>query len=375
MNILINTSNLKVGGAIQVALSIIDELRNFPEHNYTIVLAPAISNQIDTSIFPSNFSFHHFPYNFTKSIFSFFRSVNYLKKIEKKVHPDWVFSVFGPTYWVPFTKHLMGYALPQYIFYRESPYLSTLGTKEKIRYHVKKRVHKFFFKRKSPIIHVETDQVRISLSEEFNIDLKKIFVVSNTGNKAYDHIGNYTPIDKLSDKNKKKFRLLIFSSYYPHKNLEIIEKVNKYIIENSNDLFEFVFTLPQGIFENIFPSKPKEFINLGYIPVALGPSLYHHCDALFMPTLLECFSATFPEAMKMKIPIVTSDLSFIRAICADSALYFDPSKPSDIAQKIIALHASAELRELLVKNGQKRLSMLSSGKSRIEMYLNIMKTN
>ena len=59
--------------------------------------------------------------------------------------------------------------------------------------------------------------------------------------------------------------------------------------------------------------------------------------------------------MKMQKPILTSDLSFAKDICQDSALYFDPLNPKDIAEKIIRLSADKELQNQLIGNGLERL--------------------
>ncbi len=42
---------------------------------------------------------------------------------------------------------------------------------------------------------------------------------------------------------------------------------------------------------------------------------------VFIPTLLEVFSATYLEAMLMKKPIIASDLEFSRDICGESAYF------------------------------------------------------
>lgn len=39
MNILINASNLKQGGGIQVAQSIIAQLERFPQHHFVVVVS------------------------------------------------------------------------------------------------------------------------------------------------------------------------------------------------------------------------------------------------------------------------------------------------------------------------------------------------
>ena len=59
MKLLINTSNLSVGGGVQVALSFIHELKDLEVDNkYYIFLSVVISKQINKTLFPSNFHFH-----------------------------------------------------------------------------------------------------------------------------------------------------------------------------------------------------------------------------------------------------------------------------------------------------------------------------
>jgi len=70
----------------------------------------------------------------------------------------------------------------------------------------------------------------------------------------------------------------------------------------------------------------------------------------FLPTLVESFTASYPEAMIMKKPILTSDYQFSRTVCLDSALYFNPYNPIDIVSKITHIVTSKDLQEELVKH-------------------------
>ena len=59
---------------------------------------------------------------------------------------------------------------------------------------------------------------------------------------------------------------------------------------------------------------------LGKININQCPHLYVQSDAVFLPTLLECFSASYAEAMLMKKPIITSDLGFAHCAAASQAM-------------------------------------------------------
>jgi len=93
---------------------------------------------------------------------------------------------------------------------------------------------------------------------------------------------------------------------------------------------------------------------------------------MFMPTLLECFSATYPEAMKMGIPIVTSDLPFARSICGDAAVYFDPMSPQSIGEAIYSLANNNSLYKEYIARGWKQLLTFESAKTRAQKYIEIL---
>ena len=112
-------------------------------------------------------------------------------------------------------------------------------------------------------------------------------------------------------------------------------------------------------------------INIGPVKVEDGDSLYQECDAMFLPTLLECFSASYAEAMQTKKPIVTSNMGFAHAVCKDAALYVNPMDADDIAIKIIELYESKELQQDLVTKGVKRLQVFGTSRNRAKRYLEI----
>ena len=100
MYVLINTSNLKVGGGIQVADSLIHCLFMYRQHNFVIVLSPALS-YLDVII--DGFD------NCTSVIYSIQQNIQgvfwgkniFLDNVVEKYNVDVVFTVFGPSLWRP----------------------------------------------------------------------------------------------------------------------------------------------------------------------------------------------------------------------------------------------------------------------------------
>jgi glycosyltransferase involved in cell wall biosynthesis len=114
-----------------------------------------------------------------------------------------------------------------------------------------------------------------------------------------------------------------------------------------------------------------QLINTGQVKVEEGASLYQECDAMFLPTLLECFSASYAEAMKLQKPIITSDMGFAHTVCKEAALYVNPMDANDIALKLIELSTSHKLQQDLVTKGVKRLEVFGSSQDRAKRYLEI----
>jgi len=112
-------------------------------------------------------------------------------------------------------------------------------------------------------------------------------------------------------------------------------------------------------------------MNTGPVQPDECPSLYRECDAMFLPTLLECFSASYPEAMAMEKPILTTDMGFARSICGNAALYFKPADPEDAVKKIHTLINDKQLRNSLVEQGKKQLQTFDTPTERAEKYLSI----
>ena len=82
------------------------------------------------------------------------------------------------------------------------------------------------------------------------------------------------------------------------------------------------------------------------------------------PSLLECFSANYVEAMKMGLPIITTDLGFARSLCGDAAAYYSATDPAALADAIAELYRSPEYRSRLVEKGKKQSAIFDTYEDR-----------
>lgn len=368
MRILINTAKLRFGGAMQVALSFIYECKNFSENEYHIFLGQGVARSLHREDFPANFYFYDFNFGPVNLLKTYWISSK-LSYYEKIIKPDCVVTTSGPSYWHSNAPHLMGFNLGLYI-YNDSPYFKTISPYRRLRVSLKRKVHFWFFKRDATAYIVQTDDVNQRVRRAFQTE--KVFTISNTYNSYFNN-----PADgdiELPPKMDNEFWFLTLSSYYRHKNFEIIPTVINELNNRGYKNIKFILTIEHSIFNYIFKNyKTKSIINVGPVKPEECPILYRRCDYMFLPSLAECFSASYPEAMVMKKPIITTDLPFARNICDDAAVYYEPMDGKSAADSIELLLKDENLRETLIKNGLQRLKDFDSAKHRAYKILEICK--
>lgn len=370
MRLIINTASTLKGGGLQVAKSFIEECKKFKEHEFHVILGGNIGQTINKKSFPDNFYFYDIDVRPATKIFSLKPVTSFFQEVEKKVNPDVVFTTSGPAYWTPEAPHLVGFNLGHYI-YTDSPFFKIIPFWKQIRWKIRGKLKAHFFKKETDAYVVQTDDVNLRVKKW--LKTPHVFTVSNSCSSHY-----FNPLvfpDKLKDRKKNEYRFLLLSAYHPHKNFEIIRKViDLEIKDNPDTKMRFVLTLPETIFTGIFQDKYHPYIyNVGPVPVAECASLYKECDAMFLPTLLECFSASYVEAMFMEKPIVTADLGFARTVCEEAAIYFDPLNEKDISNKLHLLMENTELQKQLITKGKERRIIFKTAEERALSYINLCK--
>lgn len=366
MKLIINTAHQRFGGAVQVALSFIYECRNFPEHEYYVWVGSGVGKSLREDDFPPNFHFTHFDFGVI-TLSKAWHINRCLRREEQKIKPDVVIATSGPSYFHSTSPQIIGFNLPLYI-YPESPYLLGLPLYRRLRLQIKKRLHYYFFKRDAVAYVVQTEDVNQRVRKALGTD--QVFTVSNTHNGFYNDWKPWPP--RLPSRFQGEVRLLTLSAYYAHKNLELIPQVLQELRRRGRIEIRFVLTLSDTDFqEKIGGDHDGGILNVGPQPPESCPSLYAECDMMFLPTLAECFSASYPEAMVMGKPIVTTDLGFARSICGEAALYFKPMDVQAAADEIERLFNDQDLQTQLIKKGYQQLKEFDTPRQRAQKYLGI----
>lgn len=364
MRALINCSNLRQGGGIQVADSICSLLGQYEGHQFYIVLPTAMSERKDTYNKSPNVDI--VIYDMPKSFESMFLLRDrFLDAMVKDMNCDVVLTVFGPSRWRPRVPHLSGFARA-HILPLNTPYLKDLSLVNRIANFLVKQI----FNWSANNYWTENDAISCLLKKVF--PKKDVFTISNTYNQVFDNKEKWT-YHRLPD--FEGVSLLTITNAYPHKNLSIALDIAKIFNKKYPSLkIRFVMTIEEKEFPAV-PSYLRDyFLFIGKVDISECPSLYEQVDIMFQPSLLECFTATYAEAMRMEVPIVTTNLDFAVGLCKESACYYSPIDPQSAVNAIYNVITDKEYAKLLLDNGKKQLLQFGNYEQRVDKLIHILET-
>lgn len=109
------------------------------------------------------------------------------------------------------------------------------------------------------------------------------------------------------------------------------------------------------IFEIAKRSKLREKIKfLGYVENGDKAALYQMAKIFIYPSFYEGFGFPPLEAMACGAPTITSNVSSLPEIVGDAAVMVDPYNIEDMSKAMAQILSDADLRNFLIKQGEKR---------------------
>lgn len=345
--VIIDCSPISKGGGLQVMINTLNALLKNPSNfEYKIIISKSTFKYLPRSI-QNNKNIYWIKKN---NIFQKLKMLFMIYYILIKFRPHLVYTVFGPQYFKPFTKHLVGFAKPSLIYPR-------IEENDKFTKIVKDFFAKIIFKLSDYYI-VETEIVKKNLSRILKIKSNKIFVLRNSVNPKLLEVNKNKINKKL---NPKSNNILVPAAYYPHKNLESLITIASKMLNYRKD-FRFILTIDKKIFEEKFYFKIKNnsvknhIINIGSQSLKSLAKYYLESDFVFLPTLLECSTAVYPESFYFNIPLITSNLEFARELCGEAAVFCNPRDHEECSRSILNLIEDNDLQKRLIANGKKQLN-------------------
>lgn len=186
------------------------------------------------------------------------------------------------------------------------------------------------FKSNNKTVIVQSEE--ISRSYKKNLGFEGELIVAPTPVSVSNSEGKSHGVEENS--------LVYISNYAPHKNFEIIPRVAAILKQNKVDC-SIVLTIDESSIHwsnlrlKLSDLGALDMVKtLGSLPQEDVFAVLKNSRALFFPSKLESYGIPLIEAMILGKPVLTSNTPFIKSVCGDAVLYFDPNCPENIAAKI-----------------------------------------
>ena len=173
MTFLINCSNLKSGGGLQVADSVCGQLGRYPQHRFVVVLSKYLRATGDRIKDYNNVTI--FEYDVKNN----FKTVllgrdDFLDGLVRNLAVQAVLTIFGPSRWNPHCKHLSGFAMPHMVI-PESPFFTEQPFFKRWRWRIRSKILTYFFWRSTDNFWTENPYISARLEKLMggvNLELK-----------------------------------------------------------------------------------------------------------------------------------------------------------------------------------------------------------
>jgi glycosyltransferase involved in cell wall biosynthesis len=145
--------------------------------------------------------------------------------------------------------------------------------------------------------------------------------------------------------------LLAVGSVNPTKNLPALVSAFRAMSRSDLRLVLVGGTNGAVFAEDARPADNDGIVRTGPINDRQLKALYMNAVAFVFPSVYEGFGLPPLEAMSCGCPVVASNAASIPEVCADAALYFDPTSHSDIVTALTRVVDDADLRADLRRRG------------------------
>ena len=208
---------------------------------------------------------------------------------------------------------------------------------------------------------------RNDMVDILDVNPEKIEIIYNGIDEKFKFIQDASKFKKTLKKHKITKQFLLYTGVWRnHKNLPRFLKAFKLLKEKKNLNLQLVIT---GKEDPHYPEVKKTVKNLKLTEDVIFPGLVddkelvHLYNAAFIfvfPSLYEGFGLPPLESMSCGTPVVASNISSIPEVCGEeNAVFFDPYRATDIAEKIYSLYTNTNKQAELVEKGIKHSAKFS----------------
>lgn len=212
------------------------------------------------------------------------------------------------------------------------------------------------------------------ICKNYDVDSSKITVVYNGINSGYKKLDELTKKETLAKYSQSKPYFLFVGSMSPRKNLvRLIEAFERFKIRTKSDYKLLIvgssFWGNEELNQRISICKYACDIYItGRVSQPDLEKIMGSAFALTFVSYFEGFGIPLVEAMECEVPIICSNVSCMPEIAGDAALYVDPFKVEDIADKLIELFSNPALVRTIIERGNLQRQKFSWDKTAEKLW-------
>ncbi|OGD57198.1 hypothetical protein A2V71_02160 [Candidatus Berkelbacteria bacterium RBG_13_40_8] len=198
----------------------------------------------------------------------------------------------------------------------------------------------------------------IAVSQNTKKDIIKKLKIKNSKVKVIYEAADDKVFSEVSLKNIEKIKsryrigntpvILYVGQFRPHKNVKGLLDAFK-LLRQERPVKLVLLGKSEGI-DKI--EKNKDILTPGFVSNEELASWYKIASVFCFPSFYEGFGLPGLEAMRSGTPVVASKTSSLPEIYKDAAIYFDPSKPNDIVDKIKIVLSNEKMSKNLSEKGK-----------------------
>lgn len=365
--VLVDMSNLVVGGGLQVGASFLDELSRMNADETSSERWPwfdGVEVEASEQVVANSTTRGA---GLRLEVVDGRPQARVLRRLPRGPQFDVSFTVFGPGYGRRRARRtIVGCADVTSLF----PEHATIrGVRPRALHALRRRVSRRIFLQADRIVG-ESAHVTAALHQRWGIDPARLRVVPNVLNRVFDDASRQERLD--ADLGADGALVFAYPTRdYPHKNLDVLGAAQRVVATTSDLDVRFALTLTEREWEQLDPATREASINVGPLVVAQVPALYEACDGVVFTSLNECFSVTPLEAMRAGRSLVASDRPFVREVAGDAAWYVEPTDPASVAAGLVAALSDDAERSRRVEIGRRVAVDWPSARDRATAYLDL----
>lgn len=375
MNILFNCTTNVVGGGMKNSAFFIKkavEDKNFNWHFAICLPVSGLLKEWDIDLSGGNFTI------FENSPATNLSARKKLKTLEKDLKIELVYTMAGPAYVKFNSRHIQGLSNP-YITHGEWEAFRFRGNIFKtIKYYGYVGVQ-FLYAQKATDFVFQTTYAMESFKKRSHIDGKRLHVIPNAFDLGLKEYFNDRS-DTVLDNSQKTINILCPGAAYLHKGFQYIPSIVKEIKKRTDKPFIFILTLSfksnlwKGIETQIKElNLQNEIINFGPYKYTDLKNLLEKTDIVFVPSMLETFSASYLEAMCANKKLIVANKNFARDICGNYATYVNPKDPVNSSKALVALFTDSSLSQSKKSLADEILKKYGNQEERFQKIIDLLK--